>query len=275
MKFTLFVLLALGLAANPAVARDQAPLYGNNAVSGKYYEINGIRIYCETYGSGPPVLMIHGNGGSIAQFEHNIPYFAATHRVIIADSRAQGKSRDDGPSLTFEMMADDCAALLDKLHVESADVIGWSDGGITALLLALRHPEKIRRLAVTGANLRPDASAFAPGIWESDNERYQRDKHKVWSTEKEKNDWKLFMLDRLEPNIPSSALRAIQTPSLIICGDHDAISLEHTIEIYRSLPHAALWVVPNSPHETLIAHADDFNRTVDAFFNAATLINPK
>ena len=274
MKFSLLALLVLGLARNLAAAKDQAPPYGNNAASGKYYEINGIRIYCEIYGNGPPVLMIHGNAGSIAQFDHNIPYFAARHRVIIADSRAQGKSRDPGPSLTFEMMADDYAALLDQLHVESADVIGWSDGGITALLLALRHPEKVRRLAATGANLRPDASAYAPGIWESAHQQYQRDKDKVWPTEKEKNDWKLFMLDWLEPNIPSTALHAIKCPSLIICGDHDIISLEHTLEIYRALPHAALWVVPHSPHETLIAHADDFNRTVDAFFHAANPTDP-
>src|SRR4051812_19749617 len=172
MNLSLFTLLALGLAANLAVAEDQPPRYGDNAASGKFYEINGIRIYCETYGSGPAVLMIHGNGGSIAQFDHNIPYFAAKHRVIVADSRAQGKSHDDGPSLTFEMMADDYAALLNKLQVESADVIGWSDGGVTALLLALRHPGKVRHLAVSGANLRPDASAFAPGIWESAHQQY-------------------------------------------------------------------------------------------------------
>jgi pimeloyl-ACP methyl ester carboxylesterase len=90
------------------------------------------------------------------------------------------------------MMADDCAALLDRLHIESADVIGWSDGGIVTLLLALRHPEKVRRLAVTGANLRPDASVFAPGVWESAHQRYQGDKHKIWSTEKERNNWKFL-----------------------------------------------------------------------------------
>ena len=88
--------------------------------------------------AGPAVLMIHGNGGSIAAFEHNIPYFAGKYRVIVADSRAQGRTRDDGSDLTFEMMADDYAALLAALHVDSAYVIGWSDGGITALLLALR-----------------------------------------------------------------------------------------------------------------------------------------
>lgn len=262
--------LALAFLAFAAVlaAKEESAAFGDNAAGGRYYDIRGFKMYCETYGHGRPVLMIHGNGGSIAAFKNNIPYFAAKYRVIVADSRAQGKSSDDGAALTFEMMADDYAALLDALHIKEADVIGWSDGGITALLLAMRHPEKVIRLAASGANLRPDASAFAPGLWEKWEKQFVRDKDKVWPSEKEKNDWKLFMLDWLQPNIPDAALHGVQCPALIICGDHDMISLEHTIEIYRSLPHAALWVVPHSGHATLMEHAGEFNRTVDGFFTA-------
>ncbi|HEX7631019.1 MAG TPA: alpha/beta hydrolase [Lacunisphaera sp.] len=264
MKRLLFALLAVG---SIAAAGEKTVPYGDNPSAGKYYEVNGIRMYCETYGTaGPVVLMIHGNGGSLAAFEHSIPYFATKYRVIVADSRAQGKSQDSGPKLTFEMMADDYATLLDQLHVQSADVIGWSDGGITALLLALRHPEKVHRLVASGANLRPDASAFAPGVWEDARKQFERDKDKVWKTEQEKNDWKVFLLDWLEPNIPSAALHAIQCPVLIIAGDHDVISLAHTVEIYQSLPHAALWIVPHSGHAVLKEHTEEFNRTVDMFF---------
>ncbi len=266
---------ALLILATAAGAAPDGPVpYGTNAAAGKYYDIRGFSMYCETYGSGRPLLMIHGNGGSIEALRQNIPFFAARYRVIVADSRAQGRSRDNGTALTFEMMADDYAALLDALHIGSADVIGWSDGGITALLLAMRHPEKVIRLAATGANLRPDASAFVPGVWEDDRQVHERDKDKVWRTEKEKNDWKLFILDWTEPNIPSAALRAVQCPALIICGDHDMISLEHTVEIYRSIPHAALWVVPHSGHATLMEHAEEFNRTVDEFFTAANPTGP-
>lgn len=258
-----FFAFAVVVSAKP----ETAP-FGDNAVAGKYYDIRGFKMYCETYGNGRPVLMIHGNGGSIAAFKNNIPFFAAKYRVIVADSRAQGKSRDGGTALTFETMADDYAALLDALHIQATDVIGWSDGGITALLLAMRHPEKVIRLAASGANLRPDASAFAAGVWGNAEKQFARDKDKIWQSEKERNDWKLFMLDWLEPNIPDAALHGVQCPALIICGDHDIISLEHTVEIYRSLPHAALWVVPHSGHATLMEHADEFNRTVDGFFTA-------
>src|ERR1700759_2821559 len=133
--------------------------YGHDSSNGKFYSIRGFKMYCETYGTGQPLLIIHGNGGSINNFIYQIPYFSKKYKVIIADSRAQGMSADSGDSLTYEMMADDYAALLDVMKIDSADVIGWSDGGINALLLAIRHPEKVKKLASTGANLGPEATA--------------------------------------------------------------------------------------------------------------------
>lgn len=261
------MLFALLFAA-PATTGQVKPVpYGNNPAAGKYYDIRGFKMYCEIYGSGPPLLLIHGNGGSIKVFEHNIPYFAARYKVIVADSRAQGNSIDNGDALTFEMMADDDAALLDALHIDSAYVIGWSDGGIDALLLAMRHPGKVIKLAATGANLRPDASAFAPGVWDRVRRHYDAYKDRPRITAKEKNDWKLFLLDWNQPNIPLSALHDIRSPALIICGDHDVISVEHTTQIEQNIPHAVLWVVHKSGHATLIEHADEFNKVVDDFFS--------
>jgi pimeloyl-ACP methyl ester carboxylesterase len=266
MKSILIFLFALHIFAAGSMAQDTNVPYGNNPAVGKYYNIRGIRMYCEIYGEGEPLLLIHGNHGSIKSFAHNIPYFAAKYKVIAVDSRAQGNSKDDGEALTFEMMADDEAALLDALKINSACVIGWSDGGINALLLAIRHPEKVIKLAATGANISPDASAFAPGVWEKDKKHYDAHKNQVWQTEKEKNDWKLFLLDWNQPHIALSDLHAIKCPSLIICGDHDVISIQHTVQIFQNIPQAALWVVPSSGHATLTEHKDDFDRTVDDFF---------
>ena len=241
--------------------------YGNNPAAGKYYNIRGIKMYCEIYGSGKPLMMIHGNGGSIQAFENNIPSFSKKYKVIAVDSRAQGKSEDTGDSLSFEMMADDFAVLLDTLHIDSAYVIGWSDGGINALLLAIRHPEKVIKFASTGANLWPDSTAFAKGVWQSEKQQYDSSYKKTWATKQQKNDWKLFMLDWNQPNIALSDLKQIKCPSLIICGDHDLISIEHTTLIYENITKAYLWVVPDSPHETLKVHAEEFNKKVDAFFS--------
>ena len=263
------LLAAIALAI--AVSAQAKPVpYGNNPGAGKFYDVRGFKMYCEEYGTGMPLLMIHGNGGSIHAFAHNIPYFAAKYHVIAADSRSQGKSKDLGSALTFEMMADDEAALLDALHIKAAYVLGWSDGGIVALELAMRHPDKVIKLAATGANVQPDASAFAPGLWAGWKKQYDADKNKIWKTDAERNRWKLFMLDWDQPNIPFDALHSISCPSLIICGDHDLISIEHTVKIFQNIPKAELWVVPSSGHATLIQHADEFNKTVDQFFSSPT-----
>ena len=240
--------------------------YGNNGAAGQYYSIRGIKMYAETYGEGKPLLMIHGNGGNIGAFAQNIPYFSKYYKVIAADSRAQGKTIDPGDSLSFEMMADDFAALLESMHIDSAFVLGWSDGGINALLLAMRHPEKVIKLVSTGANLTPDSSAIIPSSWIDWKNEFESKKNKTRLTGKEKNDWKIFMLDWLQPNVPFSELKAIRCPSLIICGDHDVITIEHTAAIYKNIPRAWLWVVPNSGHATLQDHRDEFNKTVHAFF---------
>ena len=246
---------------------QQSIPYGNNPAAGKYYEVRGIKLYVETYGSGKPLLLIHGNGGSISAFRDNIPYFEKKYKVIAVDSRAQGKSTDPGDSLSFEMMADDFAALLKKMGIDSAYVIGWSDGGINALVLDMRHPEMVIKLASTGANLTPDSLGIVPWLWKEMQKQYTQDKDKPRTTVKEKNDWKIFMLDYNQPNIPFSGLRAIRCPSLIICGDHDLIPIEHTTKIFQAIPRAYLWVVPDSGHPTLIQHRDQFNETVEEFFN--------
>jgi len=248
------------------LAVGQQIKYGDNAAAGKYYDVRGIKMYAETYGQGKPLLLIHGNGGSISAFSNNIPYFAKRYKVIAVDSRAHGKTVDSKDSLSFEQMADDFAALLDKMHIDSAYVIGWSDGGINAILLAMRHPGKVIKFAATGANLTPDSTALQPYLWKDMVNQYNRDKDKSRPTAKEKNDWKIFMLDYDQPNIPFSALKVIKCPSLIICGDHDLIPIEHTVKIYQAIPRAYLWVMPNSGHPTLIEHRDDFNKLVNEFF---------
>lgn len=227
-------------------------------------------MYCEIYGQGQPVLIIHGNGGSISNFSKNIPYFSKKYRVIIADSRAQGRSADPGDSLTYEMMADDLAALLDQLHVDSADVIGWSDGGINGVLLAIRHPEKVRKLAVTGTNLWPDTTAVPQEIWDMVRPAYAALQNKIASgavlKDKEKNNYKLLRLLCDQPHIPLSDLHKISCPSLVIGGDHDVIKPAHTLLIAENIPHSYLWILPNSGHSTPVAYSDLFNTTVDDFF---------
>jgi pimeloyl-ACP methyl ester carboxylesterase len=267
MKKHLTLSLALLTAASFAFGQRDPIHYGNNTDAGKYYDIRGFKMYCETYGEGQPVLIIHGNGGSIDNFAANIPYFAAKYKVIIADSRAQGKSADAGDSLTYEMMADDLSALLDQLHVDSAFVIGWSDGGINGVLLAIRHPGKVKKLAVTGTNLWPDSTAVFQEVWDMVRPMYAKIKAKPNLTAPEKNEFKLLRLLCDQPHIPLSDLHTIQCPSLVIGGDHDVIKPAHTLLIAENIPHSYLWILPNSGHSTPVAYSALFNKTVDDFFS--------
>src|SRR5262249_26081978 len=139
-KTLLLAAIACCWLGHVAIAQTTQPIpYGDNPAAGRFYDLHGFRMYVEVYGSGEPVLLIPGNHGSISASSNNIAALAKHFRVIAADSRSQGKSLDPNHPLTFEMMADDFSDLLDAMHIDSANVVGWSDGGINALLLAMRH----------------------------------------------------------------------------------------------------------------------------------------
>jgi pimeloyl-ACP methyl ester carboxylesterase len=240
--------------------------YGNNKAAGKYYSIRGIKMYCEIYGKGEPLLMIHGNGGSISDFRMNIGYFSKYYKVIVPDMRSQGKSKDASDSLSYEMMADDIEALMDTLRIDSANYLGWSDGGMDGLLLVMRHPGKIKKLAFTGVNLWPGTTAVIESSVEADKRRVEELKNKSALTAEEKNEYKLLRMMQTQPNISLPSLAAVKCPILVMAGDHDLIKPKHTLLIYQNLPKAYLWIVPNSTHSTLQDQRDDFNKKVHEFF---------
>lgn len=268
----LSVLISASLLTLSAIAQSSLPMtspgnttYGRNAKVGKYAPIRGIKLYYEVYGVGKPLLIIHGNGGSIKDFRYQIPYFAKNYKVILADSRAQGKSVDPGDSLTYEQMADDLNALLNTLRVDSCYVIGWSDGGINGLLLAMRHPEKVKKLAITGANLRPDTTAVDPELFQwvvSTNDSLAT----VSQTPAVKAQKKLLNLMVYNPHISTDALKQVKCPTLVIGGDNDVILPKHTMEIAQAIPQSYLWILPNSGHSTPIVYKDLFNQVVGDFF---------
>ena len=240
-------------------------LFGRNDKVGKYVNTRGFKMYYETYGSGEPLLIIHGNGGSINNFVYQIPYFSKNYKVIIADSRAQGKSVNNSDSLSYEMMTDDLNALLDTLHADSCYVIGWSDGGINGLLLAIRHPDKVKKLAVTGANLWPDTTAVNPFVYNWAMKLNDSLSH-LSQTPAVKHELKLTHLLSYEPHITLEQLHRIQCPSLIIGGDHDVLLPKHTMLIADNIPNSYLWILPNSGHATPINYKDQFNEVVNNFF---------
>ena len=268
-KLNPIVLLFLILATTTIYsqkAKNTNPLnYGNNPKAGKYLATRGIKIYYETYGKGEPLLLIHGNGGSIKDFKYQIGFFSKHYKVIVADNRAQGKTIDSSATLNYETMADDLNALLDYLKIKSANVIGWSDGGIDGLLLAIHHPDKVKKLVATGANLVPDDAVLDPaGV------AFVADSRKALMVAKQdaatKNTLKLINMMALEPHISFADLQTISCPVLVVGGDADVIKPSHTVQIFEGIKQANLWILPSSGHATLQRYKEEFNAKVLNFF---------
>jgi len=216
-------------------------------------------LYYEIYGEGKPLVMLHGNGGSIEAFKYQIPFFEKQYKIIAIDSRLQGKSGGASDTLSYDMMAADFAGLLDYLKIDSAYVLGWSDGGIDGLVLAMHFPEKVSKLAITGANIVPDTTA----MYAADLEQM---KHTVLTSTSEKEK----TLNRMmiyQPQIPYSDLKKIHCPVLVMAGDKDMIKPEHTLKIFQSLPSVSLCIFPDSYHHVCQQHPALFNQTVLTFFS--------
>ncbi len=252
-----------------------APAYGNNAKAGHRANIRGINMYYEIYGEGQPLLIIHGNSGSIGDFQYQIPYFAKQYKVIVADSRDHGNTLDTlqmNDSLTYEMMSDDYAALLTHLNIDSCLVLGWSDGGINGLLLAIRHPEKVKKLAITGANLWPDSTAIEQMILTrfTGIRNYYQKLNQTKKTAEAQVLLRHFNLILTQPHITPEQLQQIKCPTLVMGGDHDVIKPQHTLLIAQSIPKSNLWIAPDAGHGLpVLKHKDKFNAQVDEFFKTA------
>lgn len=243
--------------------------YGNNSKVGKYADIRGIKMYYEVYGSGAPLLLIHGNSGSIADLSNQIDYFSKKYQVIVADSRDHGNTLDTLnmiDSLSYEMMADDYNSLLDYLKLDSVFVIGWSDGGINGLLLAMNYPSKVKKLVAMGANLWSDTTAIDPFLYNIFKMQYEQLKTQKLTTENKvmRRHFKLIMT---QPNISIQQLKQIKCPTMIVAGDHDAIRVQHTVLIAQSIPNSNLWIAPNAGHGLMVfQYKEKFNKEVDDFF---------
>ncbi len=254
----------------PQAAAKTAPKlstrYGSNPAVGKTFVHDGINFYYEVYGTGEPVLVVHGNGGSIASLAAQIDYFRKHYMVIAMDSRAQGKSGDSEDQLTYEKMTDDLAALLDHLKVGPVDVLGWSDGGIEALLLGIHHPEKVKKIAAMAANLDPSESAVYPEVmdWVRDTLAAMTPEQKATAAGRRELRLNQLLLD--EPHIDPRDLETIAAPTLILAGDHYLIRDEHTLEIYHHVPFSELCIFPNATHAVPFDEPELFNSTVERFF---------
>jgi pimeloyl-ACP methyl ester carboxylesterase len=264
-------LLALAiLGLGPMRAAEPVTPYGDNPSAGHTAALNGIRLYYEIYGQGAPLVVLHGNGGSISALRHQIECFRTRRQVIAIDSRGHGRSEMGPGRLTYEQMADDIAALLAQLHTGPADVLGWSDGGIVALLLALHHPAVVRRIALSGANLSPaglasgDLAGMTAELRDAREKLAAGDRSRPWAIVCQQ-----LQLMVTQPQITPADLARVEAPALVLAGEHDVIPLAHTRSIAAGLPRARLHIFPGAGHGALQEVPEAFNAAVEQFFAAS------
>jgi pimeloyl-ACP methyl ester carboxylesterase len=275
----LFIAIVLVLAATAAAAGTIATQQG----SGQLYHVDGVQLFVEMSGKGPPILFLHGGLSDFDEaFAAQKAYFATFRTVIGVDQRGHGHSPDTDQAFSYRQMADDTAALLQQLKVGRVDVVGHSDGGNVGLLLARYHPQLVRRLVISGANSRGDYDGllaylrfrfsseqrFADGVPARVRDLYARvspDGVQHWPAMLAKT--KALWATRVV--IDASDLAAIQIPVLIMSGDHDVIPLEHTVAIYRRLPHAQLCILPATGHATMQERPEEFDRLTREFLEDA------
>ncbi|MFT6955998.1 MAG: pimeloyl-ACP methyl ester carboxylesterase [Halieaceae bacterium] len=266
---SLWSTLLLACLLSPlAHANSDAKAYGNNLDAGDYFETNGIKMYYEVYGAGEPMVLIHGSGQDIAAMHNQIEHFAKSYKVLVADSRAHGKSGLGEGDLTYLQMADDWAALIQHLRMGPANIVGWSDGGNIGLRMAVDHPKVVAKLATMGANLQPDESAVEPWAVAFVIEASAQVDAMIADSDTSQN-WKVqaehLRLLREQPDMSLAELASIEIPVLIMAGDKDVIRAEHSVLMFQHLPKAHLAIFPGDTHFTPELTPTLFNSTVDKF----------
>jgi pimeloyl-ACP methyl ester carboxylesterase len=255
MKFLpLFLGVSMSILSNAANAVIQPGEW-------HWAAIHGHKIYYAMQGNGSTLVLLHGGGDSGEHsFARQLDIFSERHRIVAPDQVGQGHTPDVPGPLTYTGMMDDTAALLQHLRLKHCDVVGFSDGGILALMLAVRHPELVRRLVISGVNIAPE------GLNADNLEELRATQNPMPSTIDEKLSH-LWLTSPTEAELSLAMLAKIEQPVLVISGDRDAITLEHTLKIFHALPDAELCVLPGTDHATFSGRSEWLNPIINAFLD--------
>lgn len=252
-----------------------------------YAEVDGLRMYYEVHGDGAPVVVLHGAYMTTGLMRPVTDGLAATRQVIAVDLQGHGRTADVDRPITYERMADDVAAAMAAIGVPRADVFGYSMGAGVAYQLAIRHPDRVRRLAAASAAYRADGvypelvemigemtpESFAGSPWEAaykDVAPNPEDFHRLVE--------KLMALDTVPHDWPADAMRSIDAPTLVISGDADIVRPEHSVEIFRlrgggpsadfmTAPTSELAILPGTTHLGILERTDLLVPMVATFFD--------
>ena len=277
MKVALPLILVLQLwtSCNPVTDKIE---FGSNG--GNQININGIKIYYEEYGQGTPLLLLSGGGinRSIRDFGKIIPDLSKQYRVIAPDTPGQGRS-EQTDSLSYDLLTDFMSQLIDSLQIDSAYVMGWSDGAIVSLLLADKRADKVKKVISVGANNGMRGFVLPEGFpldsvkiptmeyWAQSNKK----DIEWYNTLTPKKDWikmvnNINMMVYAKEYFSTSVYDSISIPVMIVLGDRDMISIDHGMEMYRRIKNSQYCVLPNTTHEVFAERPDLVTRLAIDFF---------
>jgi len=230
-----------------------------------YINVNGARLFYRIAGKGSPVVMLHGGLANSDYWGNQVKVLAPHHTVVLLDSRGHGRSGRDTQAYGYDLMADDVIALLDHLKIRKADVVGWSDGAILGLDLAIRYPDRAGKIFAFAAN--STTSGVKEGVEKNPVFAAYIDRaggeYKKLSQTPDQFEGFVEQISHMwatQPDWSDADLKKIKTPVLIVDGDHDeAIKREHTEYLAATIPGAGLAILPNASHFAFMQAPDDFN----------------
>ena len=245
-------------AGTPAVLPEPGTL-----VSRGYVEIDSVKLYFEITGKGEPLLLLHGGLGGSEHFKEIIPLLAGSFKVITVDRRGHGRSYDNAEPYSYATMADEMKAFLDHLEIESANMLGFSDGGVVGYHLASTYPQVVKKLVAVGANFRVDgmtqeALDFTRNRLTPENlgEILPEIEESYRATNPQPENFSEFVrrsnaLWLRDPYLTDQQMMGIQAPVLLMVGENDAIRIEHVLEMRALVENSHLCVLPDATHFVL------------------------
>ncbi len=275
---TALAAIAVLFAVFFATFHQNAQSAGPVATTSGYAPVNGLKLYYEVRGTGTPLVLLHGGLGALEMFGEVLPLLAKNHQVIAVDLQAHGRTGDIDRPLSYERMADDIAALIRYLHLERADVMGYSLGGEVALRTAIQHPETVRKLIVVSTAFKRDGwyPEVLAGEAQMGPQSAEATKatplYQVYTSLAPKpQDWTTLHIklhDLLAQDYDwSKEVAALETPTMIVVGDADAVRTSHAVQFFELLgggnrdggydgsgiSKARLVVLPGMTHYTIFA----------------------
>jgi pimeloyl-ACP methyl ester carboxylesterase len=244
------------------------PLPAPEATESGYAKVNGVEIYYAIYGSGKPLILLHGGLGNTDYWGGQIADFSAKYKVITIASRGHGRSTRDEQPYSYRLMASDVLAVMDFLSIKKASIVGWSDGGNIGLDIAINNPDRLVKLFAIGANFNP--SGVKPSV-ETDAtfgayvERAAADYARLSKTPKEFDAFvgQISEMWAKQPNFTPDQLKSVKVPVAVVLGEHDeAIKLDHTKEMASLIPGSTLILLPDLSHFAMWQDPKVFNAAV-------------